>query len=189
MKARFFCVLTLCALLLIWPRTARADLKADVAGRLLVRLQVCAASDADEDQRIKLIVRDAVRDAALPIVASVESPEQAFSLLGEQLDVLRSAATAAARAQGYAGSVRAQAGVMAFPARIYGDKMVPPGEYRAIRVTLGEGEGRNWWCVVYPDLCATEPATAEALKSGQGVRFYSSIVKWIRSWFEGGNVQ
>ena len=69
-------------------------------------------------------------------------------------------------------------GVFPFPDRTYGEELVPAGYYRALRITLGEGNGRNWWCVVYPSLCLPETADIDGT-----VEFYSSIFRWaIRMW-------
>lgn len=183
MKARFFVALILLTLLV--QQSANADVRYSFATRDLIRLQVRAASDLDEDQAVKLTVRDAVRDAAVPMVRDAETPEQAFALLAEHRAEIERVAKMTARGAGYLGSVRAEVDTIEFPLRIYGEVAVPPGEYRALRVTLGDGSGRNWWCVVYPDLCATDAASAEALREGQPIQFYSSIMKWIHQWFGG----
>ena len=80
---------------------------------------------------------------------------------------------------GYAGEVDAAAGVFEFPDRRYGGVFVPAGDYRALRVVIGAGEGHNWWCVLYPSLCLPEGAEGE-------MRFHSVILDWLRGLLGGG---
>lgn len=188
MKARFFCALILLMALLV-PQDAHADARYAFASEALVRLQVRAASDSEEDQAVKLKVRDAVRAQAAVLAAGADSPDEAFALLAASRHELRLAALAAARRAGYRGDVTVETKRIRFPLRIYGDVLVPPGEYRALRVTLGSGEGRNWWCVVYPDLCATDALASQALREKQPIRFYSSTLKLLGEWFHEGDAQ
>ena len=87
---------------------------------------------------------------------------------------LAAAAEDRARACGYDGPVRAETGVFPFPDRDYGGTVVPAGDYRALRVVIGDGEGKNWWCVLFPGLCLPV----------EGERRWM-IVDWFRSWFGG----
>ncbi len=172
MKVRFICALM--ALVLFVHVPAKADVRQHFAQQALVRLQIVAASDDPVDQATKLRVRDAVRAVAIPLAAEARSPEEAFDILARHTQKLTKAA------QAIDATAVARAITTRFPLRIYGGVMVPPGEYRALRVTLGAGEGRNWWCVVYPDLCATDAAQATALREGKPIQFYSSILKWLQ---------
>ena len=172
MKARF-----LCALMVVWvlaSPSARADFFRYTAERSLIRLQVMAASDSDADQAVKLRVRDAVRAVAVAAATGADSPKAAYDRLRASLPAL----TRAARAVDSSASVELM--TTRFPPRLYGETLVPAGRYRAVRITLGEGVGRNWWCVVYPDLCAIDSQSAAALGSGAPVRFYSGLMKWLR---------
>lgn len=171
MRARFFCALVALALFLQTP--ARADVRQHFSERSMVRLQVIAASDSDEDQALKLRVRDAVRAVAVPIAAEAGSPEEAFQLLEDHVAELTRAAHTVDP------SARVELSEAQFPMRIYGGTVVPSGKYRALRIVLGPGAGRNWWCVVYPDLCATSEPMASALRAGEPVQFYSSILRWL----------
>ena len=96
------------------------------------------------------------------------------------MDALEAAATAQARALGYKGAVRAETGVFDFPDRHYGAVFVPAGRYRALRVVIGEGAGHNWWCVLFPSMCYPGD-----LSEGEPVRFYSSILNWLRGLLGG----
>lgn len=171
MKVRFFCALIALVLLVAVP--AKADARQHFARQALVRLQVIGASNSEVDQATKLRVRDAVRAVAVPLAAEADSPEQAFEILARHTAELTRAARTVDE------TAAAEVVIARFPMRAYGAAMVPPGEYRALRVTLGAGAGRNWWCVIYPDLCAINDAQASALRSGDQIRFYSSILRWL----------
>ena len=77
-----------------------------------------------------------------------------------------------------------ETGVFAFPDRIYGELFVPAGDYRALRVTLGEGEGHNWWCVLYPSLCVLDE-TAYYAGEVPPIEFYSSVGRFLSDLFGG----
>jgi stage II sporulation protein R len=129
---------------------------------------VVARSDAPDDQRQKLVVRDRVRALAAEIVRGAKNADEAFARL-------RARRGALARASGGRVEIRE----VNCPLRVYGDLVVPAGRYRAVRVVLGGGAGRNWWCVLYPDLCGADPISAEALETDRPVAFYSEIMQWV----------
>ena len=116
----------------------------------LVRLHVVANSDSPSDQAIKLRVRDAVLAAAEPVLGSADDPEQA---LAAELPALECAAAEMLRALGREESVSVTLQNERFPTRDYETFSLPAGVYRTLRVTIGAGEGHNWWCVVFPTLC------------------------------------
>lgn len=116
----------------------------------LVRLHVIGASDSEEDQAIKLQVRDAVLAQAEPMLEGVTTQEEARQILGEHLEELARAGVAVS--QGAAVTAQIAEDVW-FPTKEYTDFSLPAGRYTALRIIVGEGEGRNWWCVVFPPLC------------------------------------
>lgn len=133
----------------------------------VVRLHVLAASDSDEDQALKLKVRDSVLQAAEPLLKDCNTSSDAQAVLMENLESIENAGRNTIQAEGYDYSVHAELEKTAFPTREYGDFALPAGRYTALRVLIGKGEGKNWWCVVFPPLCAaaaTEelPEVAEA---------------------------
>lgn len=172
MKMRFFCAV--CAVILCLTGVGRADLDRAVETGELVRLHVVADSDAPEAQALKLEVRDAVLETARTILKDCPDARTAYTLLNEHLEELEDSARKRAREEGFSGEVTAAMGTFDFPDRIYGKTLVPAGAYRALRVTLGSGQGANWWCVLYPTMCfdGEEPCR-------------SVIVDWIRSWWGG----
>ena len=143
-----------------------------------VRLHIIAASDSLTDQSIKLGVRDAIREYTAALLAGCSSTDEAWQTLEAHKDDLLCTAQKCASLYGHEGSVSLEMGVFPFPDRTYAGELVPAGEYRAVRIVLGEGSGRNWWCVVYPSLCLPEEADAD-----KPLEFYSSIWRWaLRLW-------
>ncbi len=115
----------------------------------VLRLHVIANSDSDEDQRIKLAVRDALLKRFAPAGTLTKAEEILLSdgaALQEAVDEVLWE-----NGCGYGGELRL--GVAQFPDRTYKDAEYPAGEYEALRVVLGSGEGQNWWCVLFPPLC------------------------------------
>jgi len=125
----------------------------------LIRLHVVANSDSEDDQAQKLAVRDAVLAEAEPILQGAASAQEAKQRLEAQLPLLTEAANTVLRGSGITAEVTL--GREMFPLREYESFTLPAGEYEALRVTIGEGVGHNWWCVAYPSLCFT--ASAEEL--------------------------
>lgn len=115
----------------------------------VLRLHVVGASDSAQDQAVKLAVRDAVLAQATPLLEGVEDREEARAILEENLPAL---ARAGAETAGVAVSAALAEDVW-FPTKHYTGFSLPAGRYTALQITVGEGRGRNWWCVVFPPLC------------------------------------
>ena len=131
--------------------------------RDVVRLHVVANSNGAEDQAVKLLVRDAVLEEAARWYQGAGSMEEASSQLCTHLQSIAGAARQVLGEQGVGYSATAQMTEMYFPTRDYGDFRLPAGRYRTLRVTLGEGAGKNWWCVVFPTLCLPAASQDNAL--------------------------
>lgn len=117
------------------------------------RLHVIANSDSDEDQALKLRVRNAVLEASTDIFDGAVSADDAKHLSEENLQLFEAAAAAEIAASGYDYPVRCEVGTVHFDRRVYGSAELPEGDYSALRVIIGEGDGKNWWCVMFPALC------------------------------------
>ncbi len=120
----------------------------------VLRLHVLANSDSEADQALKRKVRDSVLETASAILADCPDRETAEQRLSAALPEIEDAARARIAAEGGKQTVTAELRPTVFPTREYEDFTLPAGEYLALRVVLGEGEGHNWWCVVFPPLCA-----------------------------------
>lgn len=119
----------------------------------LIRLHIIANSDSPADQRVKLQIRDDLLREAGDLFRHVRDPEEATEVARRNLPLFRNIAERRLRAEGFDYPVRVQYGVYPFPVRTYGRITLPAGQYRALRVVLGEGRGHNWWCVLFPPLC------------------------------------
>ena len=120
----------------------------------VVRLHILANSDSVEDQALKLKVRDAVVEAAAGWLDGAENADEALELAKTRLPELKAVAQQAVMQAGYDYPVDATLCTMYFKTRQYDTVTLPAGVYEAVRFTIGSGEGKNWWCVVYPPLCA-----------------------------------
>lgn len=127
----------------------------------LIRLHVVAASDAVYEQELKLRVRDSVLAYLEPLLDVADDASEARGIIEEALPGVRAAAESAAEGRG----VRVELGREAYPTREYESFTLPAGIYESLRVTLGEGEGRNWWCVVFPPLCTTAAGVENTLSA------------------------
>lgn len=122
-----------------------------ISGAVL-RLHVIANSDSETDQQIKLAVRDALLEKARTLAAA-KTKQQAAVQAEQLLRQLEQTAKQTISANGSNDPVRVSLERAAFPTRTYGSVTLPAGEYDALRVVIGKGEGKNWWCVMFPPLC------------------------------------
>lgn len=134
----------------------------------VIRLHVLANSDSERDQALKLTVRDAVLEKTRTMLENVDSREEAEAVLQENIPVIEQAAKDALRAAGAGNAVMVELGQEAYPTREYECLAFPAGEYLSLRVMIGEAEGQNWWCVLFPPLCLTA-ATAQSERETETV--------------------
>jgi stage II sporulation protein R len=135
----------------------------------VVRLHVLAHSDSEEDQALKLKVRDAVLEVTAPVLAACQSREQAVAALEDCMEEIRRAAEDVIAAEGredLAGSVQISLGEEDYPRRTYEDCTLPAGQYMSLQVSIGDAAGQNWWCVLFPPLCLSA-ATATSTTSSE----------------------
>ncbi len=119
----------------------------------LIRFHVIANSDSVCDQTVKLKVRDAVLDQVNAALTEAASKEEAEAILREESDAIIDTANEVLCAEGFSYTATAKLGTSVFPTKTYGNITLPAGKYNAYRIILGEGKGKNWWCVLYPPLC------------------------------------
>lgn len=117
------------------------------------RLHVIANSDSAEDQNLKYIVRDKVIEYMSSISQNASSKEDVIEIAKANLDKIQAIASQTIRENGYTYSVNVEVGNFSFPSKRYGNITLPPGYYDALRIKIGEAEGQNWWCVMFPPLC------------------------------------
>ena len=149
----------------------------------LIRLHVVAASDSEEDQAIKLQVRDAVLASLQEGLENVKDIEAARAYIQAQLPKLESAANEVLAAAGCGDVATVRLQVEEFAARVYDTFSLPAGLYDSLRITIGEGEGRNWWCVTFPTLCL--PATTEGFEAvAAGAGFSDELTGTLTGEYE-----
>ena len=140
------------------------------------RLHILANSDSDCDQNLKLKVRDAVLDYTKNIFKYADSITNAEKLTDENLQKIADRAKKVVEKNGYNYSVKAQIKEMYFDTRYYGNITMPSGKYKALRITIGKGEGHNWWCVMYPCVCVGASTNYNSLKENTTDTEYSIMV-------------
>ena len=173
--------------------------------RKVVRLHVLANSDSEEDQALKLKVRDTVTETAAGLFDTAENADEALKVAEERLPEILAAAQQRVYDEGDTYPVGAEMTRMYFTTRTYESGTLPAGMYDAVRITIGEGAGKNWWCVVFPPICV--PAASEhkelsdvldeeqvdIVTQPQKYEVKFKIVEWweglthqIGEWFGGG---
>lgn len=135
----------------------------------VLRLHVVANSDSDADQAVKLQVRDAILTAATPYLDGVQGQQEAQQALEPHLDDLAQAGAQVLSQAGMNYPITVSITDQWFPTKEYTDFALPAGTYRSLQVILGEGQGHNWWCVVYPPLCLSSVSEESVATSASGV--------------------
>lgn len=133
----------------------------------VLRLHIVADSDDPQDQAVKLAVRDALVSEYGQTLSQAESLEQAQELANRLLPQMLDTARQTVAAQGCTLPVTGEVGELSFPAVSYEGYTLPAGEYQAVRIQLGEGEGHNWFCVLYPAVCLDSSVALEEGMSSQ----------------------
>lgn len=119
----------------------------------LIRFHVIANSDSEEDQNLKLKVRDAIINYLQPKLLESESIEESELIIKKEYDELEKISKNIILENGYDYDVKVGIDYSKFPTKQYSNVVPPAGEYKALRIIIGEGKGKNWWCVMFPPLC------------------------------------
>ena len=127
----------------------------------VVRLHVLANSDTEEDQALKLKVQDGVLEAAASYIGGCATQAEAVEALTAHLTDLEAAALSVVQSEGYDYPVTVLLGEEDYPTRTYESCAFPAGTYVSLRVLIGEGEGQNWWCCLFPPLCLSAATAKE----------------------------
>lgn len=132
----------------------------DIADHI-IRLHVIAHSDTDEDQTLKLKVRNEVLTQIQNSLLQADTQTEAKTILSGMIPSIQNIAQNKIQAEGYNYPARVVIEDRYFPAKAYGDLTFPPGTYQALCIEIGNAEGKNWWCVLFPSLCFVDETTAE----------------------------
>ena len=146
----------------------------------VLRLHVVADGDDARAQAVKLRVRDAILSIEGERLAAAVSSADARRVVREDAAVIQRAADEVLKKAGVPYRARLSIGTYPFPLRTYGEKSYPAGDYTALRVVLGSGKGKNWWCVLYPPLCIVAPADGEIEYEENGeIKWKSLLKEWM----------
>lgn len=137
----------------------------DVIPDEAIRLRIIANSDAPEDQWLKRQVRDVVVEKVDNWVISLGSIEQARNEIDKHLPEIKELVKETIKKNGFNYEANVELGIVPFPTKMYGEMVYPAGDYEALRITLGEGQGQNWWCVLFPPLCFVDMSNGDAVKA------------------------
>lgn len=151
------------SLLLLLPEHYFADEPTHSSPALedkILRLHILAAGNDTASQELKLHVRDEVLALIQDTVSDATTAREAEDALLPRLDEIVFVANRVLADSGVSYHATAEITTEFFPIKQYGSLLLPPGEYRALRIVLDEGKGKNWWCMLYPSLCLTEGVTA-----------------------------
>lgn len=143
-----FVFVLVCGLLMCFPTAADAEIYDNV-----IRFHVIANSDSDEDQTLKLNVRDAVIEKYSDVLSGYSSKEDALNMLESRLAEIEEYAESTVKELGYNYDCSVKLGIEHYGTTVYESFSMPKGRYTSLRIIIGEGKGKNWWCVLFPPLC------------------------------------
>ena len=133
----------------------------------VVRLHVLANSDSDEDQALKLKVRDSVIKFTDELLSDCEARDEAAVLMGENLEGFEKVANSVLIENGSDQRAKVVFGEEYYPTRVYEDAAFPSGKYLSLQIKIGKAEGKNWWCVLFPPICLSAASKKdESLENG-----------------------
>lgn len=140
-----------------------------------IRLRILAHSDRAQDQWLKEQVRDQLVQRLNESMQELEGIDEARELIQALLPELEQLVARTITGAGYAYPSSLEYGTIPFPAKLYGQKLYPAGEYEGLLVTIGEGQGSNWWCVLFPPLCFVDFGTSEAIEEGRSAEMEAAL--------------
>lgn len=127
----------------------------------LIRFHVIANSDNEEDQNLKLKVKNRVIDYLYPYLNASESLDESRGIIKNKMEDVKNIAEEVIKENNYQYNVKVELSRENFPDKSYGNITLPQGNYEAFRIIIGDGDGRNWWCVMFPPLCFVDESKAE----------------------------
>lgn len=181
-KKPIFITITAFVFFLIFSAYSYASSISSDLSKSVFRLHVIANSDSDEDQNLKLQVRDKLLDYMNSITANVSSKDDAIKIAQDHQKDFQIIAEQTILDKGYSYPVTVEIGNYEFPTKHYGDITLPSGYYDALRVKIGDACGHNWWCVMFPPLCFVDvtsgivpESSKDQLKENMSSEDYSII--------------
>jgi len=127
----------------------------------LIRFHVIANSDSEEDQNLKLKVKNKVIDYLYPYLNDSQSLDESRQIIKDRMQEVKKLAEEVIKDNNYKYSIKVELSRENFPDKSYGNITLPQGNYEAFRIIIGDGQGKNWWCVMFPPLCFVDESKAE----------------------------
>ena len=127
----------------------------------LIRFHVIANSDSEEDQNLKIKVKNKVIDYLYPYLNDSQSLDESRKIIKDRMQEVKKLAEQVIKDNNYKYSIEVELSRENFPDKSYGNITLPQGNYEAFRIIIGDGQGRNWWCVMFPPLCFVDESKAE----------------------------
>ncbi len=155
----------------------------------ILRFHVLANSDTEVDQSLKLQVRDAVGIYLKPLLEEAQDLETSKEIVNNHIEEIEAVAEETLLEQGFSYSVKAQITETYFPQKSYGEYTFPKGDYEALQLIIGKGEGQNWWCVLYPNMCF-RGTVFEVIEADAGRELREVLNPWeYADVFQSGRVE
>ncbi|WP_082360778.1 stage II sporulation protein R [Bacillus sp. FJAT-28004] len=177
-KSYGFIIFALIVLIMSWEAQ---QMDAAVAGGEIpqeaIRLRILANSDNPADQVVKRLVRDEIVKAMNSWVTGPQTIEEARQTILANMPEIERITAEVLKSRGFEYSSSAELGMVPFPTKMYGNQVYPAGDYEALRITLGEGGGQNWWCVLFPPLCFIDAVSGEAAAASGAETEQAAAVK------------
>lgn len=165
--ALYFLLLAIATLFSLYiPKSSAAGEDVVVIPKEAIRLRILAHSNSPEDQEIKRIVRNRVNAQITEWVKGLTSLEEAREIIKDHLGDIQKIAQNVLDETGSTHDVHTEFGRVNFPTKLYGNFLYPAGQYEAILITIGDGKGANWWCVLFPPLCFLDFSSGTAVSDG-----------------------
>ncbi|MFF2889902.1 stage II sporulation protein R [Paenibacillus sp. NPDC057967] len=162
-KSYGFIIMILMVLIMSWEsQQMDAALAKGGIPEEAIRLRILAHSDSPSDQLVKRVVRDEVVKAMNSWATGQQTIEEARATIQSKLPELQQLVASVLQNRGFVYDSSAELGLVEFPTKMYGNKVYPAGQYEALLITIGEGQGQNWWCVLFPPLCFVDAVSGEA---------------------------
>ncbi|QKG85732.1 stage II sporulation protein R [Kroppenstedtia pulmonis] len=165
----------------VWLPVAEANHEEGIPEEA-IRLRILANSDSAQDQELKREVRDAVLKEMNTWVRRPSDLKEARNLVQSKLPVFEEIARKTVAEKGFHYPVKVKYGKVSFPTKLYGDHVYPAGEYEALRITIGEGRGGNWWCVLFPPLCFVDMSNGDAVSESEPTSLTSQTAVAEKAW-------
>ena len=155
----------------------------------ILRFHVRANSDTDEDQALKMAVKEDVVTMLKPLLEDCRNVKESKQVIVSNLQNIYTTAINTITEQGYDYPVKVYVTEEEFPAKTYGDLTFPEGKYQALRIDIGKAEGQNWWCVMFPPLCFVEESTAVVDAQGKEMLKENLTQEEYESLFTNGKIE